>query len=152
MEKLEFELSMKWLKFYTYFLLPLRVLSILAEMDNIEKTSILPLWLTIYIYGEITLIVAVCIGLFMQRLWGWYLNWVFLLILCIDNFLLQTGIENKIGLIIGGIVFTAANVVYFRKREKYFYNYLISERKGTFSILLCLGAVMLRRKRKVLSP
>lgn len=107
---------MKWFCFYTYFLLPFKGLITL-----IVATSI-----SLILSPLLALIVAVFIGLHKRKLWGWYLNWILLIIEVITNILfypLEKLEKNPSGFaayLFAGLVYTVANVFYFRKRKVLF--------------------------------
>lgn len=69
---------------------------------------------------------AVFIGLHKRKLWGWYLNWVLLITEVITNILfypvekLEKNPSGFAGYLFAGLVYTVANVLYFRKRKVLF--------------------------------
>jgi hypothetical protein len=121
-------LPMRWFRFYTYFLLPFWVLSLLVEIHEIGKESISPdalISIIIFTLGLIGLIIVVSVGLYKRRLWGYYLNWVLLAAWTLSHSL-EVSIQEKdinkivafvIALVISGLLFALPNVIYFRKRK-----------------------------------
>ena len=109
-------LSMKWFQFYTYFRLPIGALVSFLEILVMEE----------YVFGLITLfdfilMTAVFWGLHKRRLWGWRLNFGFLILHALFFPLQSTsGIPYifQLGAIIA--VWVVPNIIYFEKRRHLF--------------------------------
>ncbi len=115
----------KWLKFYTYFRIPLFILiSFVFLIFTIVYfrvpfiSGILSIIFTIFIIMGIFLF----IGLHLRKLWGWKLNWYFLSIeILFGVFSKFEGKAQFIGLLLGGIlIWFIPNYIYFFKRKSLF--------------------------------
>jgi lysylphosphatidylglycerol synthetase-like protein (DUF2156 family) len=118
-------IPVKWLTFYTYFLLPIGVLrSIIEAFRALGKSAYFP-------YGDVVMfvtillsifIVAVIVGLHKRRLWGWKLNWVLLIL---NSLMAPFGMAQSIGyylifLALVSVVYFWPHYIYFRKRRRLF--------------------------------
>ncbi len=121
-------LTTRWLKFYTYVILPFKIITspvvILADYDTMVgagySASLNP---TVFI-PVVLVDIFICFiiyGLHKKRLWGWVCNWVFLglMIFSALNYQISFG-ANAVSIIFLFFVFFLPNYFYFRKRKHLF--------------------------------
>jgi hypothetical protein len=107
---------MKWFYFYSYILLPVLTISMLARINRLESIeSYIALMLCVYL-------IITLIGLYLRRLWGWKMNWVILVFLTLQSPI--QGIKRisyLTGLVIMAYIWLFPNYIYFKKRKHLFY-------------------------------
>jgi len=125
----EKQLGNRWLDLYTYGLMPLGIILQLAGISVRDVTtflSSLALALPFIIFQ-----IVVLIGLSKRRLWGWKINFYFIIIISIDHALASVMINDTdtiseftalffIGLIIVFLLIALPNIIYFNKRKYLF--------------------------------
>ena len=118
-------LTHKWLKFYTNIRIPFSIFFTLVGAYNVttipsSQTDILK-----GISAVIVLVYAILFwGLYKRELWGWRLNWGFIFlepILGVIGFSTDPS-QILIALLVGLLIYTYPNYVYFKKRKYLFLN------------------------------
>ena len=122
------ELSTRWLKFYTYGVLPFKIITspvaMLADYDRMIEAgynaSLNPSAFIPVVIFDI-FICFLIYGLHKKRLWGWICNWVFLglMIFSALNFRISFG-ANVVAIISIFLIFFLPNYFYFKKRKYLF--------------------------------
>jgi hypothetical protein len=110
-------LPLRWFYFYTYFLLPFQMFLSLIVLIAAPLTVLI-----MAPYFALTLVVFV--GLYMRKLWGWYLNWFLLATGALGNILFYPAkdLSQFVAYLFAGLIYTVSNVVYFWKRKVLFNN------------------------------
>jgi hypothetical protein len=108
-------LPLRWFYFYIYFLLPFQMFLSLIVLIAAPLTALI-------IAPYFALILVVFVGLYMRKLWGWYLNWFLLATGALGNILFHPvkDLSEFVAYLLAGLIFTVANVVYFWKRKVLF--------------------------------
>jgi hypothetical protein len=121
--------SMLWFRFWTYWWLPPRaVWSAIAGGIIIVRHGPLSFPLSVFSFAYAAFVWAISTGLHMKRLWGWKLNYVFIvtdwlvvpimLSLEAEDGWISEDVTTWCGFI--SMVWTIANAVYFAKRKSNF--------------------------------
>lgn len=124
------ELPIRWLFFYTYIVLPLKIITspvnILADYDRMVeagyKASINPSAFIPIAFIDI-FICFVIYGLHKKRLWGWICNWLFLGLMIFSGYNPRISLgANIVAVILIFLIFFLPNYFYFKKRKYLFKN------------------------------
>ena len=113
------ELKIKWLNFYTYFLLPLIIILTVVRIFELEN------WILKLIdYIFIAIAITGIVGIYKRKKWGWNINIFFIFLNCLF-FSVKTGhnVSNYqivFNLFITLIIWFIPNYIYFRKRLNLF--------------------------------
>jgi len=118
----ENNIPIAWITFNIYFRIPISMLAIIVQSFLTRDIYSIIISLLICILG-----IFVVIGLYKRRLFGWILNWIWLiletLILAIKTSIKEGVIDNQsfiIGLIVSSLLWFLPNFLYFKKRESLF--------------------------------
>ena len=119
------ELPVRWLKFYTYFRLPLVLIFTIISTGAYLQLPIDEMARVIFIAVTAIfaiLIILVFIGLHKKRLWGWKLNWVFISFEIVLSAFgrAEDGVTFGIFLSIAALIWFLPNYIYFNKRRLLF--------------------------------
>jgi hypothetical protein len=120
------KLPVKWLNFYTIYLIPIRILLALIITFKVfllnHNFHITPMLLVV-------LSLSVFIGLRGRKLWGWWLNWLYLIgdlmsiplryLFSSENPIREFE-PNVIGFVLIGLCWFLPNYIYFKKRRGLF--------------------------------
>lgn len=124
------KLGTKWLKFWTYFILPIGgIVDLIIELQmsiGILALGVIMIPLTILKF-------TVAYGLHYRRLWGWQWNWILVIIIYIailipkptpgtydDSADLNLIGQFVVNLIMGSLIWMWPNYVYWKKRRLLF--------------------------------
>ncbi len=104
-----------WLWFYTYIRLPLGALAAISAVDRLQPNDSVFAWIAAV--GAI----AVAVGLHRRTIWGWQLNWIFLLFES-TNFIKMIAPSQTFfsAIAVVAVVWLAPNSVYFYRRRHLF--------------------------------
>ena len=131
------ELTTRWLKFYTYVVLPFKIITspvtILADYNrmlragynvSLDPTAFIP----VVIFD--IFICFLIYGLHKRLLWGWICNWVFLGLMIFSglNARISFG-ANVVAIILIFLAFFVPNYFYFKKRKYLFMSGLPEDNK-----------------------
>lgn len=115
------ELPLRWLKFYTYFRLPLALaISLILMAYYLDPMKVMGVVITALIS---ILMCVVFIGLHKRRFWGWKLNLVLLVVETVLNSIgrAKDFEDFSIVLIGGALIWFLPNYIYFNKRRYLFH-------------------------------
>jgi hypothetical protein len=135
------ELTTRWLRFYTYGVLPFKIITspvaILADYDRMieagYKASLNPTAFIPVVIFDI-FICFLIYGLHKKRLWGWICNWVFLGLMIFSSLTFRISFGgNVVAIILGFLIFFLPNYFYFTKRKYLFMSGSSAESETTTS-------------------
>jgi len=118
-------LPIKWLRFYTYFLLPLKIIMspapVLLEYSKLIEQGYTPEFNFMQFVPIIILdifIIIVIYGIYKRRYWSWICNWILLVLIVVFSPLNYTEPLVYLGTVTGfALFFFLPNYFYFRKRR-----------------------------------